>query len=206
MKEYRGKIIITSIITLLPMIVGLVLWNKLPDSIATHWGLSNEPNGWSSREMVVFGIPVILTFFHLIAVVGTTLDPKKKNISKKMFNIVLWIIPIISWIVMIIIYASALGHDVNIGLIINILMGILFIVIGNYLPKSKQNYTVGIKLPWTLDDKENWNKTNRLSGYLFVISGLAFLVNSIFLTMIPIIFVVLAVFIPAIYSYILYKN
>ena len=83
MKEYRGKIIITSIITLLPMIVGLVLWNKLPETIATHWGLSNEPNGWSSREMVVFGIPVILTFFHLIAVVGTTLDPQKKNISKK---------------------------------------------------------------------------------------------------------------------------
>lgn len=206
MKEYRGKIIITSIITLLPIVVGLVLWNKIPETIATHWGVDNKPNGWSSREMVVFGIPVILTFFHLIAVVGTTLDPKKKNISKKMFNIVLWIIPIISWIVMIIIYASALGHDVNIGLVINILMGILFIVIGNYLPKSKQNYTVGIKLPWTLDDKENWNKTNRLSGYLFVISGLAFLVNSIFLTMIPIIFVVLAVFIPAIYSYILYKN
>ena len=206
MKEYRGKIIITSIITLLPIVVGLVLWNKIPETIATHWGVDNKPNGWSRREMVVFGMPVILTFFHLIAVVGTTLDPKKKNISKKMFNIVLWIIPIISWIVMIIIYASALGHDVNIGLVINILMGILFIVIGNYLPKSKQNYTVGIKLPWTLDDKENWNKTNRLSGYLFVISGLAFLVNSIFLTMIPIIFVVLAVFIPAIYSYILYKN
>lgn len=206
MKEYRGKIIITSIITLLPIVVGLVLWNKIPETIATHWGVDNKPNGWSSREMVVFGMPVILTFFHLIAVVGTTLDPKKKNISKKMFNIVLWIIPIISWIVMIIIYASALGHDVNIGLVINILMGILFIVIGNYLPKSKQNYTVGIKLPWTLDDKENWNKTNRLSGYLFVISGLAFLVNSMFLTMIPIIFVVLAVFIPAIYSYILYKN
>lgn len=65
----------------------------------------------------------------------------------------------------------------NIGLVVNILVGAVFIIVGNYLPKNKQNYSVGIKLPWTLDDEENWNKTNRLSGYLFIISGFVFIVN-----------------------------
>lgn len=94
----------------------------------------------------------------------------------------------------------------NMGLVANILVGIVFIAVGNYLPKNKQNYTVGIKLPWTLDDEENWNKTNRLSGYLFVICGIIFIVNAFFLSILPLIITILAVVIPAIYSYILYKQ
>lgn len=66
MRTYRRKLIITSIITLLPMLVGLILWNKLPDTIATHWGADNQANGWSSKEMVVFGMPALLTFFILL--------------------------------------------------------------------------------------------------------------------------------------------
>lgn len=207
MRAYRRKLIITSIITLLPILVGLILWNKLPDTIATHWGADNQANGWSSKEMVVFGIPVLLTFFHFIAVGVTMADPKRKNISKKMMNIVFWIIPVVSWVVLASVYATALGISVNIGLIGNILVGILFIVIGYFMPKSGQSYTVGLKLPWTLNDEENWNRTNRVSGYLFVICGIVFIVNAFFLSIVPmIISVLMLLIIPMIYSYIIYQK
>ncbi len=207
MRAYRRKLIITSIITLLPMLVGLILWNKLPDTIATHWGADNQANGWSSKEMVVFGIPVLLTFFHFIAVGVTMADPKRKNISKKMMNIVFWIVPVVSWVVFASVYATALGISVNIGLIGNILVGILFIVIGYFMPKSGQSYTVGIKLPWTLNDEENWNRTNRVSGYLFMICGIVFIVNAFFLSIVPmIISVLMLLIIPMIYSYIIYQK
>lgn len=207
MRAYRRKLIITSIITLLPMLVGLILWNKLPDTIATHWGADNQANGWSSKEMVVFGIPVLLTFFHFIAVGVTMADPKRKNISKKMMNIVFWIVPVVSWVVFASVYATALGISVNIGLIGNILVGILFIVIGYFMPKSGQSYTVGIKLPWTLNDEENWNRTNRVSGYLFMICGIVFIVNAFFLSIVPmIISVVMLLIIPMIYSFVIYQK
>lgn len=206
MKKYRGRLILTCIINLLPMIVGLILWNRLPETMATHWGANNEANGWSSREFVVFGMPVILMALHLLAVGATMVDPKKRNIGNRMFGILLWIVPVISWFTMMTIYLSALGSKINIGLVANILVGAVFIIVGNYLPKNKQNYSVGIKLPWTLDDEENWNKTNRLSGYLFIICGFVFIVNAFFLSVLPIVVTVLAVIIPAVYSYSLYRQ
>lgn len=207
MKEYKGKIILTSLITLFPILVGLMLWNKLPDTIVTHWGDDNQANGWSSKEMVVFGMPLLMLLFHLIAVCAIMADPKKQNISKKMMNIVIWLIPVISWVVLLIVYVMALGKSMNIGLIVNILVGVILIIIGNYLPKSRQNYTVGMKLPWALDDENNWNRTNRFSGYMFVICGIVFVINAFFLSIIPIIFVVVAgLIVPVIYSYVIYRK
>ena len=207
MKKYSGKLTLTCVITLLPMIVGLILWNRLPETMATHWGANNEANGWSSREFVVFGMPVILMALHLLAVGVTMADPKKRNIGKRMIGILFWIVPVVSWFAMMTIYLSALGTKMNIGLVANILVGAVFIIVGNYLPKNRQNFSVGIKLPWTLADEENWNKTNRLSGYLFVICGFIFIVNAFFLSIIPIIATVLAVIIiPVVYSYWLYRK
>ena len=88
-----------------------------------------------------------------------------------------------------------------------ILVGILFIVIGNYLPKCRQNYTVGIKLPWTLHDEENWNRTHRLAGKIWMVGGLLFLLLAVSgyenTVIMPIIMLVI-VFVPVVYSYLYY--
>ena len=68
MKEYRGKIILTSVVTVLPIVIGLLLWNRLPDTIATHFTFDNVANGWSSKPFTVLGLPIILTVLHLVAV------------------------------------------------------------------------------------------------------------------------------------------
>ena len=105
------------------------------------------------------------------------------------------------------IYALALGMDIDIGMVVNIMVGIMFIVLGNYTHKVKQNYTVGIKLPWTLHSEENWNRTHRMAGWVLIVSGVLFLINSMLLkTEVVLVVVLMAVFMPMIYSFILYRK
>ena len=172
MKKYRRTIILTTFLTGLPILIGLILWSKLPDSIATHWGANGQANGWSSKVYTVFWGPCILMIIHLFAVFLTLNDPKKTNIHKKPMILIFWIVPVISILMNGITYLIALGIKVNISAAVSILMGILFILLGNYLPKLRQNYTIGIKLPWTLCSEENWYRTHRLGGKLFIIGGI----------------------------------
>ena len=177
MKSYKKTIIITTLITLLPILFGLALWNKLPDTIATHWGADGQANGWSSKAFAVFGLPCILAVTHLFTVCVTLNDPKKNNIHKKPLTLVFWIVPVISIAVNGLTYLLALGMDIDIVSIIFALVGIVFIALGNYMPKLQQNYTVGIKLPWTLNSIENWNRTHRLGGKLFILGAFLLIID-----------------------------
>lgn len=206
-KKNLPKLIITSLITLIPILIGVILWDKLPDQVPVHWNMSGEVDDYATKTQAVFAMPLVLVAFQWICVLGTSLDPKKQNISDKIFTLVLWIIPIISLLCNSMVFATALGHKVSVEIIMPLFMGALFVVIGNYLPKCKQSYTVGIKIPWTLDDEENWNKTHRLAGFLWVIGGVI-IMSTAFLGAFWLFFVVLIpmVLIPFIYSYCLYKK
>lgn len=207
MKEYRPKLILTSLVALLPLFLGLLLWNQLPESIATHFGTDNQPDGWSSKPVTVFVIPMVLTALHLLCIGMTLHDPKKANISRKMLNILFWMIPLISCLTGVIFYANALGYALNPGRLVNLMLAVVFLLTGNYLSKTHQNYTVGIKLSWTLHSTENWNRTHRLGSKCFILGGLVFLVNVYFLSVYPLFIVSLACcFVPAIYSFVLYKK
>ena len=120
---------------------------------------------------------------------------------------VLWLVPVVSVITCMSIYGLALGMDIDMGMIVNIMVGIMFIILGNYIHKVKQNYTVGMKLPWTLNSEENWNRTNRMTGWILILSGLLFLMNSLLLkTEIVFAVILLVILVPMIYSFILYKK
>ncbi|WP_028829065.1 SdpI family protein [Proteocatella sphenisci] len=207
MKQHKKIIIITSILALIPMIAGIIMWDKMPDQVATHWGFNNIANGWSSKAFAVFGIPLMLFAIHIFTVFVTLNDPKKKNIGSKMLTMVFFVIPVTSIITCLSVYAIALGLNINIGLMINVLVGVLFIIIGIYLPSIKQNYTVGIKLPWTLNSEENWDKTSKFSGKLWVAGGVCVLINTYFQsTWILLIIITVISLIPVIYSFLIYKK
>ena len=80
-RQNKKMLLLTSIITLLPVFIGLFLWNQLPDSVATHFGLDNQPDGYSSKAFAVFGLPLILLAVHLVCVVATKIDPKSKDFA-----------------------------------------------------------------------------------------------------------------------------
>ena len=87
--------------------------------------------------------------------------------------LIFWLVPVISLLANCSTYLIALGVDFSIEIFISALIGVFFIVLGNYMPKLQQNYTIGIKLPWTLNSEENWNRTHRLGGKLYIVMGIA---------------------------------
>ena len=209
MKERKiplNKIIISSLFIFLPTIIGLLLWNKLPEQIPTHFNINNEADGFSSKTFTVFVMPLIMFALNMFVIFVTVNDPKYKNIGKKNIDLVLWIVPAVSILVSILSYTTALNYQINIGKIVLYFMGILLIVLGNYLPKAKQNYSLGIKTSWALEDEENWNITNRFSGYMFVIGGVITIIINL-LNLHPYLFFVvmfIVTLLPTCLSYYLY--
>lgn len=209
-KNNKLKLTIASIIILLPIIAGLIMWDILPEQMATNWGTDGQANGWSSKAFAVFGLPLFIFAVNWICILATNADPKNKGKNTKVFGIVLWICPFISVYASATIYAIALGMHFSVDTISNIIIGLMFVLLGNYLPKCKQNNTIGIKIPWTLSDEDNWNKTHRLAGRVWVICGSLFMA-SVFLpyAVIPYVMVILIILvagIPVIYSYCYYKK
>jgi len=206
-KENKKLLILTNIVMLIPVAIGLLLWNQLPERIPSHWDINGNIDSWSSKTFVVFGIPALFLALHWICVIASSTDPKHKNYHPKMIRLVLWICPIIGLVLFTLVYASALGYPLKIEIVMPLLVGLMFIILGNLLPKCRQTYTLGIKLPWTFASEENWNKTHRFAGKLWVAGGIltmatAFLGN--FWLLLGILIVMVTV--TTLYSYLYYHN
>lgn len=206
-RQHKKMLVFTSIITILPVFIGLILWKQLPDSVATHFGMNNQPDGYCSKAFAVFGLPVILLFFHFICAVVTNIDPKAKNISKKVFLVVLWICPLVSLVVCDTIYVYNLGYQLDIGFLCGLLIGVLYLILGNFIPKVKPNYSIGIRVPWALCDSENWYHTHRFGGKCMVAGGIALIATSPFQNVwLLLILAVIPCILPGIYSYLYYRK
>ena len=206
-KKNMKTLIITTVVTLLPIAAGLILWNKLPEQLPIHFNINGEADSFSSKAFGVFGLPVFLAILHWICTLGTKADPKHKNHSDKMLTLVFWICPLISLLCSSVIYAYAMNLNIDVVFIMCLVLGTMFTVIGNYLPKCKQNYTVGIKISWTLNDEENWNYTHRVSGKIWVAGGIFIILTAIFRQ--PWIFfvvMILMAIIPFVLSYLFYRK
>lgn len=206
-QKNKGKLILSSVILLVPMVVGLLLWNRLPEQMPIHWNASGEIDDWGSKAAVVFLLPLILLAIHWLCIGGACLDPKNKDMTTKMIGLVVWLCPFISLAVMTFVYAAALGCNLSVDILMPLLLGAMFLVMGNYLPKCKRNYTIGIKVSWALDDEENWNATHRFAGKVWVLGGAVIMATSVFgnIILLPVIALVMA-FVPVVYSYLYYRK
>ena len=208
MKINRKTLILTTLVCLLPIIAGALLYSSLPETVPTHFNFEGEPDGWSSRAFAAFGLPAIMLGMNFVLQFALNADPKRQNMSEALMNIAVWSVPVLSVLCCGMTLAKSLGYDVRFEVIIPVFMGLLFIIIGNYLPKTKQSYTMGIRLPWTLNSEENWNRTHRLAGFLWVLCGVLFIAMSFIGWSLPVFLILLAVMIlvPLAYSYLLYRK
>lgn len=207
LKKNLFKIILSSAVTLIPMVVGLVLWDKLPEQMATHFAYNGEVTGYSSKFFTVVGLSMILLVSNLICIIATTADPKRKNISDLVLNVIFAIVPLCALFSGLLIYKDALGLSINIESLWPIFLGVVFIGIGLILPKCKQNYTVGIKVPWALHSEENWDKTHAFAGKLWTIGGVIITVAGFLkLQYIVIIGIIVLALVPMVYSYVYYRK
>ncbi len=209
-KKNKLGLVLASIGTLLPSLFGIILWNKLPNEMATHFGADGNADGFSSKAFAVFGLPLILLVVFWVCIFFTAKDKQNENQDKKAFNMIFWIMPVLSCVVNGIMYAIALEKGVNITLILSIMIALFLIFIGNYMPKCRQNSTLGVKIKWTLQSEENWNVTHRFTGKVWVICGIIalftiFLPLKICYWIWPLIFLAM-IALPMIYSYLFYRK
>ena len=202
MKAEKKTAILTSAICLLPILAGLALYSRLPEQIPTHFDFSGAPDGWSSRPVAVFALPVLMAALNFFLHLCLEKDPRRANMSTALTAICQWLMPVLSVLVYGLTLGTALGYPVRVETVVPLL-------IGNYLPKTKQSATMGIRLPWTLASEENWNRTHRLTGFLWVASGILFILltllrvwNSWLLSAI----LAAMILIPMLYSYALHRK
>ena len=206
--------VITTAVSLLPIIFGLIVYDKLPDQVPTHWNAAGEIDGWSSKTFAVFGLPCFMAVIGLLVQLGLSADPKRRNMPNIMVKFSAWICPLLSLFLVPSTLLAGMGHHINIALITCLIVGAVFLVIGNYLPKCKQTYTMGIRLPWTLNSEENWNRTHRMSGKLWILGGLLFIIlgfiagntNAGLVSAILFGNIAAMIIVPTVYSYLLYKR
>ncbi|OAT87006.1 SdpI family protein [Candidatus Arthromitus sp. SFB-turkey] len=208
--KINKTLVISTILCIIPMILSIFLYNKLPEKIPTHFNINGEVDSYGSKLFVYILLPIILCMVNILLNIILNNDPKKQNHNETLLTICKFIIPLMSLIFIPSSILISLGFNINIAIIAPIFISIIFILIGNYLPKCRPNYTMGIRLPWTLNNENNWIKTHRLSGFLWVISGLILLlttlINKNLSFYVLIISIILTVIIPCIYSFILYKK
>lgn len=210
MKQSRKLLILTSLIALLPILAGLFLWDKLPDTVVIRWSFSGEPDGWMGKTGAVILLPAALLATHWFLLFFTLWDPKNQNQSHKVIHIVFWIIPILSNFLCALVLGNAMGLVYSIPRILALLMGLIFSVAGNYMPKCRMNSSIGIKTPWTFSSEANWRATHRFAGKLWLPGGILVLLSSLLPAgwCLTILFAALAVLalVPTAYSYCFYRK
>lgn len=183
----------------------------LPDKIPMHWNLAGEIDSYANKNYGIFYLPLMMLAMLILFELSPKLDPKKENykIFKKEWLIIkTGILTLFAYLQGTIIYL-ALNPDKDVRPLIFIGLGSLFVLIGNYLSKIRQNYFIGVKLPWTLADEGNWNKSHRLASWTFVLAGLVILLEAVVVFYPGLVIgtsLFLAIVLPIVYSYYLFKQ
>ena len=214
MKNKKINIVIACLLAI-TLVYILIVYPSLPDLIPTHFGVSGDADGYSKKSyiFVIYGLLILL---NILMPTIAKIDPKRENYSRffKSFDISRVAINLLFMGLIVVITQSSLSNlteTFSVDRLVPALLGLVFIVIGNYMPKFKHNYTMGIKTPWTLADENVWNRTHRISGPIWIAAGAIMIVNrflfqntlSMYIIIVVIIFVVIF---PFVYSYFIYKK
>lgn len=200
--------VLSTIVCLLPIVLSVVLYARLPEQIAIHFDNAGTPDSFVPKAVAAFGLPVFLAAINLYSHFRVTQDPKNENAAVSLKTFSQWLVPLLSVVLLPVTLFLSMGANIPIVLIAQALAGVIVVIFGNYLPKCKSNYTIGVKLPWTLDNEENWNKTHRFSGFVFVIGGVILLVNAFWMNLWYLVVgvIVLLAALPVLYSSLLYQK
>ncbi|NGQ96575.1 DUF1648 domain-containing protein [Brevibacillus sp. SYP-B805] len=201
------------IIWLLPMMVGLFTYDKLPETMATHFDFHGEANGYQSKGMFFLTYLLISGLLIVLTNLSRRIDPRKENYPKfeKAFGIIRLLVLFVLSAGFIFVIAVNLGLAVDAVIAAHLLVGVTWLVIGNYLGQVRSNYFIGIRTPWTLASDEVWRKTHRFSGPLWVVVGAIMVISAFvpFLRQTPfLLFALIAAsaLLPVLYSYVIYRQ
>jgi uncharacterized membrane protein len=209
------KYVLFAAISMIPLIYLAIVWNTVPETVPIHFDGNWQPNGFGNRSTlwitttlmtaISLGVYVLLQNMHLI-------DPKRagKAVPGTFDKIAVGIVLFMFAINQITLMAST-GHPDIMKHALFPAIGLLFAFLGNFMHNVKPNYFVGLRLPWTLNNDENWRKTHQLAGKLWfwgglLLAGSSFFVKSSFESILMMAIIIPLVLIPSIYSFTLYRK
>lgn len=176
-KKNRKTLILSVIICLLPMLLGAILYNKLPEQMPIHFTTNDVPDNYAHKNFALFGLPLIMAIVQAICLiaVNTKLNKLKNEEKPKILKIMEWFIPVVSVLIYVIMVEVPLGSTVYVGKSICLILGTLFIIIGNYTPKM--SYEVGKTVFHPMPKSEKtFRKMSKAMGYSFIVLGIIMLI------------------------------
>ena len=178
----KNTTIFVTILIVLAALAGLLFWNRLPDPMASHWDINDQVNGTTGKLAGVFLLPLISAGMFALFMLIPLIDPLKANIAKfrGVFNIFMLLITAFMVYVHGLQLAWNLGYGFRMSTALLPAIGLLFIFLGFMIEKTKRNFFIGIRTPWTLSSDTVWDETHRVGGLLFKLSGLLALVGIFF--------------------------
>ncbi|MDX9892981.1 MAG: SdpI family protein [Patescibacteria group bacterium] len=201
------------LLTIILVIVGsFYFYTHFPEQVPMHWNYQGEIDSYSNKMVGAFMIPAIMIVSYLTFLIIPLIDPKAERYSQFQKTYHVFKAIIIGYFALIYFYIGlvGLGYQIPINIVVPLSIGVLFLIIGNYLSKIKPNWFIGIRTPWTLSNEKVWNQTHRFGGKIFVAMGLitilgAFLPNQIYWR-IFIVSIISGVTLIMIYSYLSYRK
>ena len=202
-----------------PVLIGLMIafalavYGRLPEQVPTHFGLSGEPDGWTPRFPGAFLMPVLAGGVYLLLIVLRRIDPRGANYSRfeETWWVFLNVIALLMTAIHVLSLGFAIGWPIDMARAVTVTVGLLFVGLGNYMPRLRSNWWMGIRTPWTLESEEVWRETHRVGGWAFVAAGLLVVLAGLLLEPGPrawasgIAFGT-AIVIPLVYSYVAYRR
>ncbi len=180
----RSGLIFGIVIVIVMFAISAWAWVQLPAGaqIPVHWGVDGQPDRYSGKVEGLLLMPLIAAGLMALFEIIPKMEPRRSNIlrSEKAYNAVRISLLLFLLGLYIVIVANILGYPIDMNFMVALGTGLLFIVLGNYLGKVRSNYMFGIRTPWTLTSDLAWNKTHRLGGRLFMLSGAVIILCGIF--------------------------
>ena len=211
MKINKISVIFPIILIIVSFLIAIYFYPFLPDQIATHWGISGQADGYSSKAFGLFFMPILSVILFFLFISLPKIDPYKKNFDqfKKYFQNFINLIFAFFFYIYLVTIVWNLGVNFNMIQVLCPAFAALFYYAGVLTSHAKQNWFVGIRTPWTMSNELVWDKTHKIGGKLFKLTGLISLLSlilpdfSVFFILVPILFTTVFVFI---YSYIEFKK
>lgn len=194
------------------VVTGILLYPHLPDTVPTHWGPSGEADGFSSKTFAVLFFPSFNLALYFLLIGVPFVDPESANIAGflKSYRIIRFTIHFFLFGVYIVSLMAGLGYQVDMGRVMNVGMGVLFIVLGYLMPRIGHNYTIGIRIPWTLASPEVWDMTHRFARKYWIGAGITMMLGAFFGWPLGFIImmasIVTVVIVPSVYAYLEYQK
>ncbi|WP_437396326.1 SdpI family protein [Flagellimonas lutimaris] len=199
-------------IVLLPFLYLAYVWNQLPEQVPLHYNITGEADRYGDKSELIL-IPILLpVLIYAIFLVVPYIDPKKQiqKMGNKYQSLKLILTTFMSVLALFIIHTTKTGSFGNPNTMF-LILGVMYVILGNYFKTIKANYFIGIRTPWTLESESIWKETHRLGGKVWFIGGLLVIVCSLLLknevnTKMFLTITLVIVLIPVIYSYLLYRK